>query len=485
MYKKANKKQLSFLLPFDGKLDPENRWVKLSEIIPWDDIEEKYAELFPANCGMPAKPLRMALGALIIKEKCGFSDRETVEQIKENPYLQYFIGLEEFKTEAPFDSSLMVHFRKRLGVDEIIDINEMICRAKAEDENKDINDDDNDHEPQSPDSENTTQETDDKQSNKGTLILDATCAPADIRYPTDLSLLNEARMKLEEIIDTLHKPLRGKRPKPRTYRKVARLEFLAVSKKRRPSKNQIRKAIGKQLGYIRRDLAAIEKLVEIVGLGALSKRQLRNLWVINELYRQQEIMYKTKEHSIEDRIVSISQPHVRPIVRGKAGADTEFGAKVAISLADGYSYIEKISWDNFNEGITLIESVERFKERFGYYPKVVLADKIYRNRDNLKYCKKHGIRLSGPRLGRPPKVQDPQIRRQEYEDAKARNAVEGEIGVGKRRYGLGLIMACLQKTSETVIALQFMVMNLERKVRSLFWQFFKFLFQEYYMESFA
>lgn len=485
MYKKANKKQLSFLLPFDGKSDPENRWVKLSEIIPWDDIEEKYAELFPANCGMPAKPLRMALGALIIKEKCGFSDRETVEQIKENPYLQYFIGLEEFKTEAPFDSSLMVHFRKRLGVDEIIDINEMICRAKAEDENKDINDDDNDHEPQSPDSENTTQETDDKQSNKGTLILDATCAPADIRYPTDLSLLNEARMKLEEIIDTLHKPLRGKRPKPRTYRKVARLEFLAVSKKRRPSKNQIRKAIGKQLGYIRRDLAAIEKLVEIVGLGALSKRQLRNLWVINELYRQQEIMYKTKEHSIEDRIVSISQPHVRPIVRGKAGADTEFGAKVAISLADGYSYIEKISWDNFNEGITLIESVERFKERFGYYPKVVLADKIYRNRDNLKYCKKHGIRLSGPRLGRPPKVQDPQIRRQEYEDAKARNAVEGEIGVGKRRYGLGLIMACLQKTSETVIALQFMVMNLERKVRSLFWQFFKFLFCEFYAESFA
>ncbi|HUM44933.1 MAG TPA: IS5 family transposase [Fervidobacterium sp.] len=476
---------MSFLLPFDGKLDPENRWVKLSEIIPWDDIEEKYAELFPANCGMPAKPLRMALGALIIKEKCGFSDRETVEQIKENPYLQYFIGLEEFKTEAPFDSSLMVHFRKRLGVDEIIDINEMICRAKAEDENKDINDDDNDHEPQSPDSENTTQETDDKQSNKGTLILDATCAPADIRYPTDLSLLNEARMKLEEIIDTLHKPLRGKRPKPRTYRKVARLEFLAVSKKRRPSKNQIRKAIGKQLGYIRRDLAAIEKLVEIVGLGALSKRQLRNLWVINELYRQQEIMYKTKEHSIEDRIVSISQPHVRPIVRGKAGADTEFGAKVAISLADGYSYIEKISWDNFNEGITLIESVERFKERFGYYPKVVLADKIYRNRDNLKYCKKHGIRLSGPRLGRPPKVQDPQIRRQEYEDAKARNAVEGEIGVGKRRYGLGLIMACLQKTSETVIALQFMVMNLERKVRSLFWQFFKFLFCEFYAESFA
>lgn len=484
MYKKSNKKQLSFFLPFGGQLDPENRWVKLSEIIPWDAIEEKYAELFPANCGMPAKPLRMALGALIIKEKCGFSDRETVEQIKENPYLQYFIGLKEFKTEAPFDPSLMVHFRKRLGVDTIIDINELICKAKAKDENDDRKDD-NDPEAQQPVDKNATQETDNNSSNKGTLILDATCAPADIRYPTDLSLLNEARVKLEEIIDTLHKPLRGKRPKPRTYRQIARSEYLAIAKKRSPSKKQIRKAIGKQLRYIRRDLQVIEKLVEIVGLGALSKRQLKNLLVINELYRQQESMYKRNEHSIEDRIVSISQPHVRPIVRGKAGADTEFGAKVAISLVDGYAYIEKLSWDNFNEGITLIESVERYKERFGYYPEVVLADKIYRNRENLNYCKKHGIRLSGPRLGRPSQTIDPRMRKQEYQDAKERNEIEGEFGVGKRRYGLGLIMACLQKTSETVIALQFLVMNLERKLRSLFWQIFKFLFQEYYMESFA
>ena len=369
-------------------------------------------------------------------------------------------------------------------MESIIDINELICKAKAEDENNDTKDD-NDPEAQQPVDKNATQETDDNSSNKGTLILDATCAPADIRYPTDLSLLNEAREKLEDIIDTLHKPLRGKRPKPRTYRQIARLEYLAIAKKRRPSKKQIRNAIGKQLRYIRRNLQAIEKLVEIVSLGALSKRQLKNLLVINELYRQQESMYKRNEHIIEDRIVSISQPHVRPIVRGKAGADTEFGAKVAISLADGYAYIEKISWDNFNEGITLIESVERYKERFGYDPEVVLADKIYRNRENLKYCKKHGIRLSGPRLGRPSQTIDPRMRKQEYQDAKERNVIEGEFGVGKRRYSLGLIMASLQKTSETVIALLFLVMNLERKLRSLFWQIFKFLFREFYMESIA
>ena len=487
MYQIEDKKQLSFFLPFGGKLNPDNRWVKLSEIIPWDDIEEKYAELFPANCGMPAKPLRVALGALIIKEKCGYSDRETVAQIMENPYLQYFLGFEEFKLEAPFDPSLMVHFRKRLGLDEIMDINEMICRVKDDDEN-DSNDDDNNDQTLPPQSEVKTIPPHVGESlvfnkNKGTLILDATCTPADIRYPTDLSLLNEARMKLEDIIDTLHIPLRGTLPKPRTYRQIAGLNFLSVSKKRKTSRKMMRRAIGKQLGYVRRDLAIIEKLVELVGLNALNKRQLKNLWVINELYRQQEIMYRTREHRIEDRIVSISQPHVRPIVRGKAGAETEFGAKVAISVVDGYTYIEKLSWDNFNEGVTLIESLERFKERFGYYPEAVLADKIYRNRDNLRYCKERGIRLSGPRLGRPPKVKDPQTRKQEYIDAKERNAVEGKFGEGKRRYGLGLIMACLRETSETVIALQFLVMNLERRVRSLFWQIFNLLFYEIYLEN--
>lgn len=225
--------KLSFFPPFGGKLDPDNRWVKLSEIIPWDDIEDKYAELFPANCGMPAKPLRMALGALIIKEKCGFSDRENVAQIMENPYLQYFLGFEEFKLEAPFDPSLMVHFRKRLGVDEINDLNEMICKVKSNDDNESDDDDSNNQPPQPQSKSKITSTNNDGESfifnkNKGTLILDATCSPADIRYPTDLSLLNEARMKLEEIIDTLHTPLRGALAKPRTYRQQARTRMIQM-----------------------------------------------------------------------------------------------------------------------------------------------------------------------------------------------------------------------------------------------------------------
>ncbi|WP_204102146.1 MULTISPECIES: transposase, partial [Spirulina sp. CCY15215] len=103
-----------FLL--EGKLCEENRWVIMSKLIPWAEFEEEYAKNFSEEMGAPAKPFRMALGALIIKEKLGISDREVVEQIKENPYLQYFIGQECYSNEAPFEASMMVHFRQRIDI---------------------------------------------------------------------------------------------------------------------------------------------------------------------------------------------------------------------------------------------------------------------------------------------------------------------------------------------------------------------------------
>ena len=173
------------------------------------------------------------------------------------------------------------------------------------------------------------------------------------------------------------------------------------------------------------------------------------------------------------------QPHVRPIVRGKAGAAVEFGAKVAISLENGYSRIEKLSWDPFNEAATLVDTIERYRQRHGYYPEAIMADRIYRNRDNLAYCKKHGIRMSGPRLGRP--IANMAIKkaekRLEQQDARERNAVEGKFGEGKRKYSLSRIMARLKETAECVIAMQFFVMNLEHKLRVLFVQILSMLFR--------
>ena len=228
---------------------------------------------------------------------------------------------------------------------------------------------------------------------------------------------------------------------------------------------------------MRRNLKNIERL-EACYLGSpLTHRQALELVTIKKLYHQQKYMYDHKTHSVENRIVSISQPHVRPIVRGKARTNVELGAKLAISVVGGFAYMEKLSWDNFNEGLTLIEAIERYRLRHGFYPASVHVDKIYRTRDNILYCTKRGIRISGPRLGRPPKEPDPAAKKQARQDALDRNCSEGKFGEGKRRYGLDLIKTKLQETSETVIIMNLIVMNLAHLHRVLFVFFSKSIFR--------
>lgn len=459
MYRKDNPYQLQFedfYLPFGGKIRSDNRWVILSQQIPWQQIEQAYADSFDGrDTGHVAKSARVALGALIIKERLGLTDRETVHQIQENPYLQYFLGFPEYEYKEPFDHSLMVHFRKRFGKETLAKINEMIVlQAKV---------------PQEP-TETTEPFSDDDQppANQGKLIMDATCTPADISYPTDLKLLNEAREKTEEMIDVMHAPFLGERKKPRTYRQRARQDYLAVAKQKKPGPKKIRKAIRKQLGYLGRNLKTIEAMSQEGLLTLLDKRLYRLLLVTQGLYRQQLQMYTERSHSIADRIVSIYQPHVRPIVRGKAKNPVEFGAKISVSLVDGYSFVDTLSWDAFNESGDLIGQVEAYRDRFGFYPESVHVDQIYRTRENRRYCKSHGIRLSGPPLGRPRHVTEAnkselaQARLQQRRDELDRIAVEGKFGQGKRRFSLDRIMAKLAETSEAVIMVSFIVMNLEK-----------------------
>ena len=463
MYRKDNPNQLvfeNFYLPFGGQLRSANRWIILSKQLPWQEIEQQYAALFEdSGTGNPAKSARIALGALIIKERLGTTDRETVEQIRENPYLQYFLGFPEYKDEEPFHHSLMTHFRKRFDKDTLARINESIVFNARDKENKD--------DPQDASSSDTPTD------NRGKLIVDATCTPADITYPTDLKLLNEAREKTEEIIDVMHRPLIGKKPKPRTYRQKARKDYLAIAKQKRSGYKKIRKAIRKQLGYLKRNLQTIDYMASEGLLKYLSRRLYRLVLVIKELYRQQLWMYENRSHRIADRIVSLYQPQVRPIVRGKAKSPVEFGAKISVSLVDGFSFVDTLSWDAFNESADLVAQVEHYHRRFGCYPESVHADKIYRTRENRCYCKDKGIRLSGRPLGRPQQVTASnkahleQAKRQQRQDELDRIAIEGKFGQAKRRFTLDRVMAKLAETSEAVIMVSFIVMNLEKILSGL------------------
>jgi hypothetical protein len=198
--------------------------------------------------------------------------------------------------------------------------------------------------------------------NRGKLIIDATCAPADISYPTDLGLLNGARVHTEKIIDILYKQLKGQtKKKPRTYRNIARTDYLAVAKQRRPTQNKKRQAIKKQLQYIKRNLAHVQQLIESgATLDHLNKKQYKTLLVITEVYRQQQWLFDNNKQSIEDRIVSLSQPHLRPIVRGKVGKSVEFGAKLSARCFEGYVFLDRMSWDNFNESGDLKAQLEAY-----------------------------------------------------------------------------------------------------------------------------
>jgi len=470
MYKKQDKNQLTmeeFYLPFGDGLRRDNRWVRTAGLVPWELVDEIYARSLSMEKGREAIPSRIAFGAVFIKEQENLTDEGTVAYLSENPYPQYFVGLKEFRTEPLFEASMMVHFRKRFGPAAIREINEILyermCpREKEPPEGRDGT--------ASEGSSVTGREAD---GNKGVMILDATVAPADIHYPTDLSLVNACREDTERMIDRLWAFGSRSGHKTSYSRKKARRSYLAVAKQRKAKAKAMRRAVSEQIEYVGKNLDTLGALIGEVGEERLTRAERERLDTIRKVWEQQRGMRDTGAHSCPDRIVSLRQPHVRCIMRGKAGSPYEFGQKMHLSVMNGFTFIEEQSYDNFNEGTRLKAAAQRYRERVGRWPEAILADTIYRNRENRTFCKEHGIRLSGPRLGRPRKGEAEEDKAQAYRDSVERSVVESRNGIAKRRYGLDRMMAYLAVTGLTEAAMQFLVMNVAHLLRfllCLFWR---------------
>jgi len=445
-YTPASERTLSlFKTPFEQKLDPSNRLVRMAWVMPWDEMAQVFFKHMSEGHGRASIDLRVILGALLVKHIEGISDEDTIQYIQENIYAQYFVGLPSFQTGPVFVPSLFVEVRKRLGKEGAKQLNDIVLRqakrAKSIKHRKKPSKGGG-QDPAPPAGTSAGEEgsgvgAEAKVPNKGTLKVDATVAPQHVGYPTDTRLLAEARQYSEELIDKLYKGGLWKK-KPRTYRRQARKEYLAFSKKRAPKKKTVRQARGKQLRYLRRNLKTIHKMLDSLEEKGLAPRwqhrDWQRLWVIQELYRQQDIMHRDGRRRIEDRIVNIAQPYVRPIQRGKAGKKTEFGAKLNMSETEGFVRADQISFDNFNEGGFLMSQVEAYKALYGYYPELVLADRIYLTRKNRKALKRK-------------------------KEQNKRSEIEGKFGQAKSKYELDDIKTKRQDTSMACIALVLMALN--------------------------
>jgi hypothetical protein len=418
-------------LPFGGKLNRNNRWIRLAELINWRELEVIYAKTFAAS-GRPGVRARYVLGSLIIKHKLECSDEEISEHISENPYMQYFIGLPRFHYQVPYDSSTLTNVRKRLTKDEFDAFEQQLINTLVEK----------------------------KLIRPKGLITDASVFQSEITFPTDCGLLNKARRFCVKHIRRLSKTV-GR--KVRTYRRVAQKAYVTFSKKRRKTHQQVRQMQKELLQYLRRNIGQLSKLIdEAKEQGQRISRPLAETFeTVEEIYRQQKQMYDSRKKSIERRIVSLHKPYIRPIKTGKERKDTEFGPKVSLSHVDGYLFADHVSFDNYYEGNKLPNSVELFEQRFAKKPSYVSADQSYGSRKNRDYLKEHHIRFAIKPLGRPKKqnASDAETRWRKRKLAE-RNQIEGAIGNSKNKYSLGLVRAKTDKTEDSWIRFALMSRNI-------------------------
>ena len=436
------------------RLPKTNRWVQMGDALPWAEYEKVYNErLKNDKVGASNRPGRMVIAALIIKHKLSLSDEETILTIQENPYMQYMCGLTEYSDQPIFDPSLFTTIRKRITIEDINALTLELAKKAQQKKDKDDNDEDNTF-------SGMTQPTDVK--------ADATCADAEVRYPTDIDLIEDGSKYIDRMIDKVCGIKKIRKPAG-VERNRIRAIYLNVIKRKHKGSKLVKDTLTRMLPLLYRDILTLLNLIGVDDetYGRFNCTQKRTIQAVIDMYHQQEEMLREGKHTCENRIVSIHQPHVRPIVRGKAKAKVEFGAKIGVSIVSGYSFIDHHSWDAYNEASDLTVHIEKYKDRFGCEPERFFGDRIYLNRENRKILKEKGIQIMGRPLGRPPKnPTDEQLERERI-GVSLRNEAEAQFGTGKRTYRANNIRARLPETAQCWTAMCYFVRNLAKFMREL------------------
>lgn len=409
------------LTPYSGKIDENNRWIKLAKLVPWDELEVIYMKHFDERKRKRVKSCRLITGLTLGQMLMKLSNVQIVEYFHENPYFQFFCGQDTFvaKTEkAIIHHSLLSKRRSRLGKSYMSAFEKEVLGVLL----------------------------DKGLINGNKLILDATVFPSNISYPNDVQLLNTVREWFCQTILTLKNAV-APQQKIRTYRRVARKVYLDFQKTKKKTKKLIRNTRNKLLRHLKRNMAQLESVLEKAELGSNLKE-----WMIRDIkhhlstakivYDQQLHMATTRGRRVANRIVNFRQPQIRPIIRGKNGKAVEFGVKAQIGNVDGYGILDDCQFEPFHEGARLPNSLQKHEKRFDQLPNEVLADQLYASRDNRSLLNKKGIEHSFRPVGRPPDIskQDRKKQRSTYKTRQGqRNRIEGLFGHLKSHFYLDKI----------------------------------------------
>lgn len=428
------------LAPF---LDSENELFKIAKALDWVRLSDKLSEFYSPNNGRPTKPTRLKIGLLVLRHLYKLSDKDTLKTLKENIYAQYLCNISLEGTKHCLNSSTLTYFRKQIGLKGVKFIEEEVLaslkRAKL-------------------------------LKNK-ILVCDTTVVPSDIAYPTDISLLEKVRAKA---VGYLEKARQFTADTYRTYKRTARKVFVTYQKIRHHTIPTRRRVQRKILQFSKRNTAQLKNALEKISKKTdnflnKTKEKLKEqflkqaqafLATASNIVEQQKDIYKRLP--VKERIVSVHQPHLRPMVRGKYPVEVEFGPKILLNLKNNFLFLEHLSFENTSDSQLLDISLKGYQERFGSLPTQLAADRGFWSQENRQLAVDYGIK----KIAIENKGKSSYLKGKPFRERlrRLRCKIEAKISLAKRKYGLDCTRYRIPQGEEIWVRLGLIAMNLKTSV---------------------
>lgn len=442
MYTKESKEyqyglfQDSLITPF---LDKNDVLYKIAQAIDWDSLSDKLAQFYCLDNGRPTKPSRVKVGLLILKHLYQISDEEAVNTLKCNLYAQYLCSVSIEESKDFIDPTSLVKFRKKIGLEGVKFIEQEVLnslkRAKLLKGRK--------------------------------LVCDTTVVPSNIAYPTDISLLEKVRRTAIKFLDTA-KQFEAKQF--RTYKRIAKKIYIQYQKIRHHTIKSRRHTQKKLLQFSKRNIRQLKEALKEVSQSANSCLDKAKEQFLKEakgfldtacaIITQQKDIYKGLP--VKERIVSIHQPHIRPMVRGKYPQEVEFGPKILLNLKNNFLFLEDLRFNNISDSQLLDTAIKGYQERFDVLPTQLSTDRGFWSPESQALAQDYGItKIAIENKGKSSHLKGKPFRERLR---RLRCSIEAKISLAKRKYGLDRIRYSIPSGEEIWIRFGLVSMNLKTAV---------------------